>query len=178
MIDIRKAGLGGLLLLAACSNLPRKAADAVVSRWSAPSADAARRLLDQYGVPDDASVNNLAWNGNGPWRRTVVRNRPRVYRSPRDFDLVVQTVKYPLTREQAAELIAFSPALTVDVDRGELSSAASREEVNCLNLNLADEVARGRKSIAEAQAAYVRTLDLAAAGKSSPYMSELRFPGK
>jgi hypothetical protein len=178
MIAMRKAGLAGLLLFAACSNLPRKAADAVVARWSPPSAEAAKRLLDQYGLPDDASPNKLTWNGKGPWRRIVVSNHPRVYRSPRDFDLVVQTVKYPLTREQAAELVAFSPALTVDVDRGELSSGASREEVNYLNLNLADEIARGRKSVAEAQTAYRRILDLSSAGKSSPYMTELRFPGR
>jgi len=178
MTKLRMAALGGLLLISGCANAPKKAANVVLDRWSQPSADAARRIMDQYGAPDDATPNKLTWEAKGPWRRTVVWNRPQVYRTPRDFDLLVQTVRYPLTREQAAELIAFSGALVVNVDRGELSSRASREELNYLNLNLADEVVRGTKSIDEAQLAYKRVIDLSAAGKSSPYLAGLRFKGK
>lgn len=178
MINLRFAAACVLLALASCSNVPRKAAGVVVDRWSAPSVDAARILMDRYGIPDDVVPNSLTWREKGPWRRVVVFNRPGVYRSPRDFDLIVQTVGYPVTRAQAAELVAFSGALIVNVDAGELSSQASREEVNYLNLNLADEVARGRKSAGEAQLAYRRILDLAAAGKSSPYLSGLRFSGR
>lgn len=177
MKNARSAALGALLL-AACSNVPRKTAGALAEHWSPPSADAARRLIDLYGAPDDAVPNKLTWHGKGPWRRIVVWNRPRVYRSPRDFDLIMQTVKYPVTREQAAELVAFSGALVVNVDGGELSSRGSREEVNYLNLNLADEVLRGRKTVEEAQLVYRRVLDLTAAGKSSPYVSGLRFSGR
>lgn len=178
MNNIRRAAFGGLLLLAACSNAPKKVPGVVVDHWSAPSTDAARLLMDRYGSPDGAAPDKLTWYEKGPWRRTVVLNRPRVYRSPRDFDLIVQTVRYPVTREQAAELVAFSSALIVNVDLGEISAQASREEVNYLNLNLADEVVRGRKSVEEAQRAYLRILALSAAGKSSPYMSALRFPGR
>jgi hypothetical protein len=178
MTNLRKAALGGLLLLAGCANTPKKAAGVVLDRWSQPSADAAKRLMDQYGPPDDATPNKLTWQAKGPWRRTIVWNRPQVYRTPRDFDLLVQTVRYPVTREQAAELVAFSQALIVNVERGEISSRASREELNFLNLNLADEVVRGLKTIEEAQVAYKRVIDLSAAGKSSPYLAGLRFDKK
>ena len=178
MTNFRLAALGGLLLFAGCANAPKKAAGVVLDRWSQPSADAARRLMDQYGAPDDATPNRLTWQKKGPWNRTIVWNRPQVYRTPRDFDLVVQAVRYPVTREQAAELIAFSQSLIVDVERGELSSRASREELNFLNLNLADEVVRGLKTIDEAQLAYKRVIDLSAAGKSSPYLAGLRFAAK
>ena len=177
MIKPRQAALAILLLLASCANAPKKAAGVVTNRWSPPSADAARRLTELYGAPDDATPNKLTWVRKGPWLRTVVWNRPRVYRTPRDFDLIVQTVKYPVTREQASELVAYSPAMVVDVDRGELSTRGSREEVNYLNLNLADEILRGKKSVDEAQQVYRRILDLTAAGKSSPYVSKLLFPG-
>ncbi len=176
MTNLRAAAFGVLLLLAACSGVPKKAANVVVDHWSRPSVDVARRLMDLYGAPDDATPNKLTWYGKGPWLRTVVWNRPQVYRAPRDFDLVVQTVRYDVTREQAADLVAFSNALVVDVGRGEISSRASREEVNYLNLNLADEVVRGVRSVDDAKVAYRRILDLTAAGKSSPYLAELRFP--
>ena len=167
-----------VLLLAACANAPKKAATVVANRWSRPSEGAAKRLIEQYGAPDDATPNKLTWIGKGPWKRTVVWNRPEIYRTPRDFDLMVQTVKYRVTRDQAAELVAFSPALVVNVEAGELSSRGSREEINYLNLNLADEVARGLKSVEDAQLAYRRILDTSSAGKASPYMTKLFFPGK
>lgn len=175
MNSARTAALGLLLPLAGCAGLPGKDAGAVIDRWSRPSADAARSLILRYGPPDETAPDKLTWRGKGSWLRTVVWNRHGLYRSPRDFDLVIQTVKYPVTRGQAAELVAFSDALVVNVDRGELSSRASREELNRLNLNLADEVARGIKSVEEARAAYQRALRLSAAGKSSPYMAGLLF---
>jgi hypothetical protein len=178
MTNLRLAALGGLLLFAGCANTPKKAAGVVLDHWSQPSADAARRIMDQYGAPDDATPNKLTWRAKGRWSRIIVWNRPQVYRAPRDFDLLVQTIRYPLTREQAAELVAFSQALIVDVDRGELSSRASREELNYLNLNLADEVVQGTQTIEEAQVAYKRVIDLSAAGKSSPYLSGLHFTAK
>lgn len=178
MTGLRRAALGALLSLSACAHVHAPAGGAVVDHWSAPSVDAARRLMDRYGVPQEVEPDSLAWLEKGPCLRTRVLNRPRVYRSLRDFDLIVSTVRYPVTRAQAAELVAFSGALTVDVERGEISSSATREEVNFLILNLADEVARGRKSVPEAQVAYRRVLDLSAAGKTSPYMTGLRFPGR
>ncbi|UPT74732.1 MAG: hypothetical protein M0D55_03130 [Elusimicrobiota bacterium] len=172
------AVLAAAAMCGACADLPRKAAVEVADRWSPPSAAAAKRLIELYGPPDDAQLNRLTWNRKGPWLRTAVWNRPQVYRSPRDFDLVEQTVRYPVSREKAAELVAFSGALLVDVAKGEMSSRASREEVNFLNLNLADEVVRGRKTVDEARVAYKRILELTAAGKSSAYVGGLRFDGK
>jgi hypothetical protein len=178
MTKARTALLSAIFLLCACAEVPKKAAGVVVDHWHEPSVAAARQLMNLYGVPDDVTPNKLVWRAKGPWRRIVVWNRPMVYRSPRDFDLVVQTVKYPVTREQAADLVAFSNALVVDVGNDEISSRGTREEVNFLNLNLADDVLRGRKTVGEAQVAYRRILDLTAAGKSSPYTSELRFQGR
>lgn len=172
------AAAAAALLLGGCADLPRKAADTVTDHWSPPSAAAAKQLIARYGAPDDATPKRLTWNKKGPFLRTAVWNRPEVYRTPRDFDLIEQTVSYKVDRAQAAELISFSPALVIDTAKGELSSRGSREEINFLNLNLADEVARGRKTAQEARTAYVRTLETTAAGKSSPYVTGLRFDGR
>lgn len=178
MTSLRPALLGAALLLAACSTGPVKPGVAVIDPWSPAAVSAARRMMALYGSPDDAAPDRLTWFSKGPWLRIVVRDRPGVFSTPRDFDLVVQTVRYPVTREQAFDIVAFSDALVVDVDHGEISSGASREEVNFVNLNLVDEVARGRKSAEEAKVAYRRILALTAAGKSTPYASGLRFPGR
>lgn len=178
MTVLRPAFLGAALLLAGCAAGPVKPGAAVIDPWSPAAVSVARRMMDLYGSPDAVAPDRLTWFSKGPWLRTVVRDRPGVYRSPRDFDIVIQTVRYPVTREQAFAIVGFSDALVVDVDHGEISSGAPREEVNFVNLNLADEVARGRKSVEEAQVAYRRLLALAAAGKSTPYAAGLRFPGR
>jgi hypothetical protein len=160
-------------------NIPNATARGVVNRWSPPSKEAGRRLLEEYGLPDDVTPWRVTWSWRGPWKRTVVWDSKPVYRSPEDLAVMEQTVDYRLTREQAAELLSFSRALTVDLENGELSSRADRESLNFLNVNLADEVARGRKTPAQAVAAYRRVLALAAAGKSSEYTRRLLFtPGR
>lgn len=163
------------LLLAGCASLPRRVAEGVVDRWSGPSASAGRELLARYGLPDDATPNRLTWNRRGAWRRTTVWNRPTVYRSLADMAVIEQTVDYPLDSAKAADLLAFSDDLVVDLARGELSSRAARQELNCLTLNLADEIVRGVKTVPEARDARARIAALAAAGKTSDYTRGLRF---
>ena len=175
----RRLGLSAvstLIFIGACATLPRDIAQGVVNRWAPPSAAAGRQLLEEYGTPDDVTPNQLTWNHRGPWKRTVVWNRKPVYLSPADLAVMKQTVDYPLTRGEAGELLAFSDCLEIDLSRGELSSRADREEINYLTLNLADEIVRGRKTVSEAQIAFMRQLQLAAAGKMTPYMTGLLFP--
>ena len=147
----------------------------VVHRWAEPSAAAARKLLEEYKLPDDVTLNRITWYDRGYWKRTVVWNQKPVYRSLNDLDIVEQTVDYPLTSAQAEELLAFRDGLTVDMESGELSSRSDREAVNFLTLNLADEIVRGRKTVAQARDSYERILSLAASGKVSPYMTRLLF---
>ena len=103
-------------------------------------------------------------------------NRKPIYQSPVDLAVIKQTVDYRLTGAQAGELLAFSDSLEVDLAHGELSSRSAREDVNYLTLNLADEIVRGQKTVVEAQVAFRRQLELAAAGKTTPYMTGLVFP--
>lgn len=171
----RLAASGALLFAGACASLPNDVAHRVVNRWSAPSAAAGRGLLDEYGLPDDVTPNRLTWNRRGSWKRTVVWNRAPVYRSPEDLAVMEQTVDYRLDLRQTAALLAFSDSLKIDLARGELSCRGRQEGLDYLTLNLADEIARGVKSVPAARAAYARVVALTAAGKSSPYTQRLLF---
>jgi hypothetical protein len=175
-----KSGIGPALIAAsifagACASLPDDIALKAVNRWEAPSAAAGRQLLDEYGLPDDVTPNQLTWDRHGAWKRTVVWNRVPIYRSPAEFAVMKQTVDYPLNLQQTSELLAFSGGLQIDLERGELSSSSMEEKLNYLTMNLADEIARGLKTVPEARAAYARVLALEAAGKSSPYTDGLLF---
>jgi hypothetical protein len=178
---MRLSALGAVLVVGGCASAPRHIAGAVVSRWSAESAAAGRRLLDEYGTPDDATWNRLTWDHRGGWKRTIVWNssgfwgRARIDSESGELAVIEQTVDYPLTFEQSVALQRFSGDLVVDAARGELSSRAGSEELDRLTLNLADEIARGAATVRQARETYVRVVETTAAGKSSPYTAGLLF---
>jgi hypothetical protein len=42
-----------------------------IRNWPSESRDAARRVIEQYGEPDEITENELIWNKRGPWRQIV-----------------------------------------------------------------------------------------------------------
>jgi hypothetical protein len=75
-------------------------------------------------------------------------------------------------------LAAFSDAVLVSGDGTELAARSVNEDHNYLVLNLAVEIVKGIKTPAEARRFYDATLELKAAGKTSPYTEMLLFtPG-
>ena len=156
----------------------RALAAAVVDGWSSTSSLAARRLIEQYGAPDEVRSDHLLWNGRGPWRRTVVLNVLPPLVEDADLGVVAQTVSRTLTPGQAADVSALDGRVTFDAMRGELTARSDREELNVLRLNLADDVAGRRLSVEGARREFARAVSLEASGKSLPEMTGLLFgPG-
>lgn len=150
-------------------------AEAVVANWWRASALAARRLIEQYGVPDEVRPDHIVWHGKGPWKRTVVRNVTPPYGPAEDLGVVEQTLRYPLTPGQAADLRAFDRRLRYEGGPRELGARSDREEVNFLRLNLADDIVSRRMTPEQARRLHARILALENTGKTSPYLQGLRF---
>ena len=154
----------------------RELADATVSHWSNVSALTAKRLMAEYGVPDEVHADRLIWINNSPWRRTVVRNERGIAATgTADEDVVEQAVDYRLTPKQAADVAAFDGRVAFNPRSGQLSSRAGKEEYNFLRLNLADDIVHGRMRPEEARNSYERLVDFEQSGKTSAYMLGLRF---
>ncbi len=156
-------------------------AERVSAGWSEKPRLAARLLIARYGPPDLVGSSRMIWHGNGPWKRTIVRDLPRPYAGAADEELgiIEQAVAYNVTPEQAAAVSPFSPRLAFDSARMEMSSRADREEVNFLRLNLANDVLQGVITVPEASGLHAKTLELEAAGRDAPYMRGLAFgPGR
>ena len=147
----------------------------VVDNWSNVSAMAARRLIEEYGVPDEVHANRLVWNQNGPWKRTVVREVKPPYTEPGDLGVVEQTINYSMTPGQADAVSAFDPQVTFNARSSELSALSDREELNYLRLNLADDIVRRGVSVNQAHETFANIVSLEQSGKSSPYMAGLGF---
>ncbi len=153
----------------------RRLAATVTDNWPPISALAARRLMEQYGPPDEVRPGYLVWNDNGPWRRTVVRDITPPYAQADDLGVVEQTIEYPLMPGQIVELAAFDQRLGYNAVGWRLSARSDSEEINFLRLNLANDILNKRMTAAQARELYEKTRQLAASGKTSPYMLSLRF---
>jgi hypothetical protein len=153
----------------------RELAEATVSHWSNVSSLAAKRLMEEYGVPDEVHADRLVWINNSPWRRTVVSNERGLVETGSDHEVVEQSVDYRLTPQQAAEVAAFDGRVVFNPRSGQLASRAGKEEYNFLRLNLADDVVHGRMRPEEARNSYERLVSFEQSGKTSAYMLGLRF---
>jgi hypothetical protein len=152
-----------------------RVADGVVASWSNSSALAARRLMEEYGAPDEARSGRLMWRGNGPWSQTVVWDQTPLYAPEDRDDLLEQTVVYLCAEEDIAKLAAFNPKIVVDRHMNTIAVRSSSQEVSYLTMNLADDIVNGRTTPERAREEYDRILRLSAAGKSSPYTAGLLF---
>jgi hypothetical protein len=154
-------------------------AKSIIAAWSLPSKMTAARLIEEYGPPDAVALGALGWKSKGRWKRIVLWDENESYAEEHgSAGNLQQTVAYrvPWARRQA--LAAFSGDVIVSPDGTELSARSNNEGLNYLALNLADEVGRGVRDPQGARRFYERTVDLAAGGKSSPYMQGFLFPAQ
>jgi len=140
-----------------------------IRNWPERPRLAARAMLEKYGKPDVFDQDSLTWTGNRPWDETVVRRGASLGES------IQQSVHYPVPLAKLAQVRRVGGRIEYDSSNGELSSTSDIEGLNFLAMNLADEVAAGKRSPEEAHAFYRRTLELTENGKSSPYTSTLLF---
>ncbi|MDD5655993.1 MAG: hypothetical protein PHF00_01905 [Elusimicrobia bacterium] len=137
--------------------------------WRPASRRLVALMIEKYGPPSRISAERVVWGRRGPWKRIAVSRA-----SARPLE---QVVEYAVPESRSAQLRRFGRGLTViDPAKGELGAASDRESRNVLALNLAYDIATGRRTPEQAGRFYDSTLRLAAAGKSSPYLERLMFP--
>ncbi len=142
--------------------------EAQIAEWPESSRRAAQRMIQKYGLPDQAAARALVWNDNGPWKRTIVH---------RDAgkDVLEQIAAYHVPNDRYDVIGHLQGNVSAERGRDELASKAPDEPLNFLSLNLADEVISGRRDAENAGDFYRRTAALTASGKSSPYTQSLLF---
>jgi hypothetical protein len=155
----------------------RTLALSTVAGWRDKSRLAAGALIDKYGAPDELRTTHVVWLKRYPWTKIVVRDVAPPYAGSQTTELgvVEETVVYSLRPDQAKLLEAFGSTLSWDEKKGELTARSDSEPVNFLRVNLADEVASGRLTVEQARDAYARLMALEESGKTTGYMTEVRF---
>lgn len=171
-----------LLLLAACS-----ASSPGVSEWRRARLESSNRgfsdwanitnsmMVEKYGPPDRVETLRLVWEDRGPWKKIIVWDELGFLDNTHAGRNIESVIVYPVPEDKRKALSSFSAGLHVSADGSELSARSTSEDRNVLMLNLADGIVKGRLTPEEARADYLRTLQLAAAGKSQPSMLRLQF---
>ena len=146
---------------------PRRVA-AHVASWPAGPRRTVTMLTERYGPPNVLARGIATWSNRKPWKRIVVRGDA-------SDAYLEQTVSYAAPREALASLREFGRGVRVNLEANELTAASSDESLNRLALNLAVQIAVGKRSVADARDFYAKTTRLSTAGKSSPYLTGLLF---
>ncbi len=150
----------------------------LISDWPQASQDAALTLLQKYGPADEATPSHMTWKRRGPFKRITVHAEAVLHRFPRDhYDVVEHVVDARVKPESLSSIAQFHGSVSAQRTPGELSARCHSEESNTLALNVAHEIAEGKRSSEEGRRFYVRALKSLSDELSTPhpYTQSLRF---
>jgi hypothetical protein len=148
-----------------------------LSGWPEASQLAAKEMMKKYGKPNEVTEHMLVWMNNGPWKRTKIFDKESKHMFPVDHtDVMEQTIDYKVPTDKFDELAEYDGSVWAKRTDGELSAKCDKEGANFLAINLANDVATGKKSVAEARQFYANAIkDFALNNKMSPYMQSFQF---
>jgi hypothetical protein len=148
----------------------------LVRDWPPEAKAAAEAMLRKYGAPQEATATQLRWQDNRPWVRTVVHKAGVEHDFPaKHMDVLEQVVSYKVPLNFFEALATFNGSVVADRTRGELTARCDREETNILALNLAHDIVRGNKTVAQAREAMGAGAREIAAGRVPDDARELRL---
>jgi hypothetical protein len=145
--------------------------------WPKASRDAAAFMVGKYGPPAAMTSELVVWNKTGPWKRTIIYKKEM----PHDFpmahtDVMQQWIDYKAPVDKYDELATYDGSVVLERTSGEMSARCDKEGANFLALNLANEVATGKMTVAEARTKYGEQIKAMMEKKPAPLTEKLMVP--
>lgn len=165
---------------ATASAQPAMTADqmqAATANWPESARSAAMDMMRKYGAPNQVTPHMMIWHANGPWKWTTVSAMEIPHNFPVPHgDVIEQAVNYNVPLDRYDDLATFDGSVMAERTKGELSARCGMEAANFLALNLAQEVATGRRSVQDARTYYARAMAaFRRDGTVDAYMQRLAF---
>lgn len=147
-----------------------------IQEWPDASREVAQTMIDKYGQPDETTSTMLVWDDTGPFKRTIVYREPIDHQFPKPHeDVLEQFISYRTPLDKFDELARYDGSVIAERTKGELSARCDKEEMNLLALNLANDVATGKRSVEEARRFYAETVVAFTRGERPEYTQRLLF---
>ncbi len=134
-------------------------------------------MMQKYGPPQEMTPTMVMWRNNGPWKYTIISNMETPHNFPMPHpDVMKQAVNYDVPVDKFDDLAAYDGSVIVERTKGELAARCDKEGANFLAVNLANDVATGRRNVADARAYYAKAIDMfMKTGTMDRYMQGLTF---
>lgn len=155
---------------------PSISAERTITSWPESSRTAATQMVQKYGQPDGITANRLIWHNKAPWREIVVDREEVPHSFPKPHvDVLLQSVNFRVPPDKFDDLAEYDGSVIAERTKGTLSARCDKEPMNFLALNLAHDVATGKRSVSEARTFYTETAMAAMKGDMRPYTQRLQF---
>lgn len=156
-------------------NISQSTIDQLVSDWPEASQKATKKTIEKYGLPNEASGSMIVWHNNRPWKRTIIYKEELTHLFPKKHsDVLEQFIDYKVPPAKFSDLAKFDGSVIAERTKGEISARCDKEEMNQLAINLADEIVRGKKTVAEARKEYGKSAMAFMMGKTNHYTEALQ----
>ncbi len=172
-------------LLASCANkgdrmsstmLSRSSVERHVATWPDASKKAVMATMDKYGEPSGVTPMMIIWENSGPYKRTIAYKEPVQHDFPMPHPDVLETfINYEVPEDMVDELAMYDGSVILERTKGEMSARCDQEPLNILALNLAHEIATGKRSVEEARKFYGEQAMAFKNKQSAPYTQRLMF---
>lgn len=151
-------------------------AQSIIAKWPAKPKEVAQITIEKFGQPQEATPHMLVWYNNGPWKRTVMHREevPHAFPKPHT-DMLEMFIDYQADPAQYAAIAQYDGSVVLQRTVGEMSARCDKEEMNFLALNLANDIATGKKTTNEARDFYTQTVIAFSKGEQPPYVQKLQF---
>ncbi len=149
----------------------------MVASWPEASRMAAMDMMQKYGPPQEVTASMLMWRNNGPWKWTRVSRDTIPHNFPMPHpDLLEQAIDYQVPLGKYDDLARYDGSVIVERTKGQMSARCDKEGANFLALNLAHDVATGRKTVEAARSYYAAAMKRFMNTKQmDPYMQRIQF---
>lgn len=110
------------------------------------------------------------------WIRTIVYKEEIQHDFPvPHVDVLQQFVNYDVPVNKFTELAEYDGSVIAERTNGELSARCDTEAANFLAINLADDIIKGNRTVAEARQHYGDTIAKLMSGEKTDYVTGLVF---
>ncbi|HET6245181.1 MAG: hypothetical protein H0V01_06405 [Bacteroidetes bacterium] len=150
-----------------------------VKSWKDTPKEAATAMVDKYGVPDEVTNYRLVWHNKGDFAMTMVTNEEIDHNFPMPHkDCLLQSVNYEVPVEKFTDIAKYDGSVVTERTKGTMAARCDKEAANYLALNLANDVAQGKRSVEDARSFYAKTIVSLMKGEKSDYTQKLMFQTK